>query len=268
MTSVHTQDSLKPSSRSANGAEHAPGPRGEGLHGSHLGKNMASTALAEGIGTFILVLAITATAVPAALDRPIAGSAFDSLAVVLANGLTLAALVTALGQVSGGHFNPAVTIGLAVTRKFPLEYVVPYLVAQLLGGVLAALATWSLYGTPGRSTASLGATHVGSGVSVGTAFLVEALGTFVLVFVVIAVATDDRVPVGPRSIAIGFALAAAVLIAGPLTGAGLNPARALGPMIVAGTLDHWWLFALAPLVGGVLAALLYDRVIRRATSPA
>lgn len=268
MTSVHSQDSLKPSSPPDDRPERVPRPRGEGLHGSHLGQNMASTALAEGIGTFILVLAITATAVPAALGRPIAGGAFDSLAVVLANGLTLAALVTALGQISGGHFNPAVTIGLAVTRKFPFTYVVPYLVAQLLGGILAALVTWSLYGTPGREKASLGATQIGPGVGVGTGLLVETLGTFVLVFVVIAVATDDRVPVGPRSIAIGFALAAAVLIAGPLTGAGLNPARALGPMIVAGKLDHWWLFLLAPLVGGVLAALLYDRVIRRASAPA
>src|SRR3954468_21677376 len=112
------------------------GPKGRrGLYGSELGGNMLRSAAAEAVGTMLLVVAGTSVATAAALGRTIAGGAADSLAVAVAFGLALAALVSALGHVSGAHLNPAVTVGLAVTGKFPGRYVPAYLAAQLLGTV-------------------------------------------------------------------------------------------------------------------------------------
>ena len=130
----------------------------------------------------------------------------------------------------------------------------------MVGATLAALATWAAYGAPAQETAKLAATYPAAGVGVGQALLVEALETFILVFVVVAVATDERVEAAVASFAVGLALAAGIFIAGPLTGGAVNPARALGPMIAAGDLSYVWVYILGPLVGGVAATLLYDRV--------
>jgi MIP family channel proteins len=238
-----------------------------GLYGHRIGANMAAAAAAEAIGTFVLVLAIIATAIPAALGRPLAGGAYNSLAVVLANGLALLVLVAAFGHVSGAHFNPAVTLGLAVTRKFPWSHVPAYLVAQLGGALIAALIAWVLYGTAGRSLALLGATQPTPGVGAGRVFLVEAVVTFVLVLVIMSVATDRRARTGVAATAAGLALAAAVFIAGPLSGGAVNPARALGPMIVAGAFTDVWAYIVAPIVGGIVAAFTYDRLLRKAVMP-
>ena len=238
-----------------------------GLYGSRIGTNMATAATAEAIGTFVLVLAIISTAIAAALGRPLAGSPYNSLAVVLANGLALLVLVAAFGHLSGAHFNPAVTLGLAAARKFPWRYVPAYLVAQLGGALIAALIAWVLYGAPGRSVAQLGATQPGPGVGAGRVFLAEAVVTFVLVLVIMSVATDRRVPTGVAATATGLALAAAVFIAGPLTGGAVNPARALGPMIVAGAFTDVWAYIVAPIVGGIVAAFTYDRLLRKAAMP-
>ncbi len=223
---------------------------------------------AELVGTYLLVLAGTAVAVSAVLNRPIAGPSLNSLAVGLAFGLVLTALVAALGHISGAHFNPAVTLGLACAGKFPWRYVAAYLVAQFAGAILAALTVWGAYGAPARTLAALGATYPVAGVSAGRAFFIEAVITFLLVFVITAVATDKRVPAPVVAPAIGFALGVAVLIGGPISGGAVNPARALGPMIVAGRYTDAWVYLLAPVVGGIIAAVLYDRFISRTSAPA
>lgn len=241
---------------------------GGGLYGSDSAQNMVRSASAELIGTAILVFVGTAVAVGAIIERPTAGATYDSLAVALAFGLTLVALVGALGHVSGAHLNPAVTLALAVTRKFPWPFVPAYLGAQLAGGVLGAIATWLTYGGPARSEASLAATFPAAGVTDLRALVVEALITFVLVLVIMAVATDERVPsTSTASVSVGFALAAAVFIGGPITGGAVNPARALGPMIAAGDLTSFWVYLLGPVVGAVLAALTYDRFLAAAEAP-
>ncbi len=227
----------------------------------------ARAAAAELVGTFFLVYAGTATATAAALDKSIAGTAPDSLAVALAFGLTLTAVVAALGNVSGAHVNAAVTVGLAVTRRFPWRFVPAYLAAQLVGAVLGAGATWITYGSRARSQASLGATLPRAGVSDLRSVAVEALITFLLVFVVIATAGDDRVPFAAAAPAIGFALVAAVLIGGPVTGGAVNPDRALGPMLLSGHLHGFWIYLVGPLLGGVVAAVVYDRFISHTTPP-
>lgn len=235
--------------------------KGDGLYGSSTSAPILGAALAELVGTFILVFGGTAVAVGAILSRPTAGAAYDSLAVALAFGLALAAVAAAVGHVSGGHVNPAVTLGLASTGKFPWKSVPFYLGAQLVGAVLGALGTWLAFGGPGRLEAKLAATYPAQGVGDLQAFLLEVLITFILVFVVVSVATDDRAPAPIAPIAVGFALAVGVLIAGPATGGAVNPVRALGPMLVAGDLTSAWLYILGPIVGGLLAAFLYDRTM-------
>ena len=243
-------------------------PSSGGLYGSRIDdSHMVGAGLAELVGTFILVYGGTAVAVGAILSRPTAGAAYDSLAVALAFGLALAAVVAAIGHVSGAHVNPAVTLGMAATGKFPWRYAPVYVGAQLVGAMLAAVATWITFGGPARGEANLAATYPAQGVGDLQAFVVEVFITFILVFVVMAVATDDRAPAAIAPIAVGFALAVGVFVAGPVTGGAVNPARALGPMIVAGDLTSFWLYVLGPIVGGVLAAFLYDRTMAQTEAP-
>jgi MIP family channel proteins len=273
----HRERPLERGSRSGESPEstaESPGPRRasgsagdrtRGLYGSRIGQNMVASAVAELIGTFILVFTGTAVATAAVLQRSTAGPAFyDSLAVALAFGIALTAIVASVGHVSGAHVNPAVTLGLAVTKKFPWQYVPLYLGAQLLGAALGAIGTWIAFGSPARQVADVAATYPVEGVGDIRAFLVELLITFILVFVVISVATDERAPAGAAPLAVGFALACGVLIAGPVTGGAVNPARALGPMIVAGKFTAAWVYIFGPLIGGVLAAVLYDRLVSEA----
>jgi MIP family channel proteins len=238
------------------------------LHGHQLERNLARAAAAEAAGTFVLVLAITSAAVAAALARPVAGAPYGSLAVPVAGGLALAIAVAGLGHISGAHLNPAVTLGLAASRQFPWAYVPGYVIAQVAGATAAAAVTWGLYGNQARSIAHLGATAPAAGVSAGRVLAAEAVVTFVLVLVVVAVATDTRVPRGIAAIAIGAALAVAIVISGPVSGAGVNPARAIGPMILAGQFSDWWAYLAAPLVGGAIAVALYDKFLRAGNTPA
>jgi len=223
--------------------------------------------VAEAVGTFFLIYTGTATASAGALGKATAGSPPDSLAVALAFGLVLAALVGALGQVSGAHLNGAVTLGLAAAGKFPWRYVPTYLFFQLLGAIAGAGATWLTFGSVARDKANLGATVPSTGVSDGRAFIVEALITFLLVFVVTAVATDKRIPAALAAPSIGFALVAAVLIGGGITGGAVNPDRALGPALMSGTYTSLWLYVVADVLGGIAAALLYVHVVGKATAP-
>jgi len=232
--------------------------------------NLTRAGVAEMVGTFFLIYTGTATAVAATLGKETGGSPPDSLAIALAFGFVLAAMVGALGHISGAHLNPAVTIGLAVIGRFSWRAVPVYAGFQLAGAILGALATWATWATFGnaaRSQAHLGAPAPTDGISNGQAFLVETFITFLLVFVVIAVTSDRRASGAVASVSIGFALVSAVLIGGPSTGGAVNPVRALGPELASGTFTGFWIYLLAPIVGGIAAALVYDRVIGRATTP-
>jgi hypothetical protein len=173
------------------------------LHGHQLDRNLARAVTAEAAGTFVLVLAITSAAVAAALSRPVAGTPYWSLAVPVAGGLALAIAVAGLGHISGTHLNPAVTLGLAASSRFPWPYAPGYVLAQFAGAAAAAAVTWGLYGDQARSIAALGAPAPAAGVAAGRVLAAEAVVTFVLVLVVVAVATDTRVPRGIAAMAIG-----------------------------------------------------------------
>jgi len=237
--------------------------KSDGAYGSSTSDPILPAALAELVGTFILVFGGTAVAVGAILSRPTAGGAYGSLAVALAFGLALAAVVAAIGHVSGAHVNPAVTLGLASIGQFPWKSVPAYLGAQLVGAVLGAVGTWIAFGAPGRAEANLAATYPAQGVGDLQAFVLEILITFILVFVVVSVATDSRAPAAIAPIAVGFALAVGVFIAGPVTGGAVNPVRALGPMLVSGDLTSVWLYILGPIIGGVLGAFVYERTMAK-----
>ena len=238
-----------------------------GTRGLSVENNMARAATAEAVGTFLLVLVGTAVATAATLGKNTAGPAYDSLAIALSFGLVLVAIVAALGQVSGAHVNPAVTIGLAVVGKFPWRYVPAYIIAQIVGSIVAALAIWGAYGQGAYDKAHLGTPTPAHGASDLQVVLVEALIAFLLVFTVMAVATDKRAPAGIAPVSIGFALAAGVLLGGPVSGGAGNPARALGPEIISGTYTAFALYIIGPLLGGIIASVLYARVVGAASTP-
>lgn len=228
-----------------------------------MGASVGRTAVSELIGTFLLVLVGTSVATTSVLDSGTYTAGF----VGLAFGLALAALAAGLGHISGCHVNPAVTVGLAVTGTFPWRFVPAYVGAQLGGAVLASLTVWGSYGDVARDRAALGAAAPGRGVSAWSALLVEVVITFLLVFVVCSVATDERVPKAVAPVAVGFALAAAVYVGVPVTGGAVNPARAFGPFLVSGSFPMPLVYLFGPLLGGVLGALGYDRLVRPAEAP-
>ena len=201
------------------------------------------TEAAEALGTFFLVLAGGAAI--------LAGQ--GALAVSLAFGCAVAVMVYALGHVSGAHFNPAITLGFAATRHFPWRRVPTYLLAQAAGAVAAAFTLRLL---PGPLAAV--ATQVRPGLGLPTAVLVEALASFLLAFVIIAVATDKRVASGAAGLAIGLTVTVNSLWAGPLTGASTNPARSLGPALASGVLANLALYLTVPVVGACLGMAAYE----------
>jgi len=188
----------------------------------------------------------------------------DLVGVALAHGLVLAIMVTALGHISGAHFNPAVTFGFLVTGRMKLAEAARYWAGQLAGGIVAALLLRAVIDDTLVRQAHLGAPALGGGTSVGEGFLIEVILTFLLVLVVFATAVDPR---GAFKIvggfAIGLTIGADILMGGPLTGAAMNPQRAFGPQLVSWYFKNDWIYYIAPLVGGALAALLYDRLYLR-----
>jgi aquaporin Z len=233
---------------------------------------------AELLGTAVLVFFAVGTATLMFGFKLDGGSvAAGVLATALAFGLVLLALVYAIGPISGCHVNPAVTIGFVASRRMSIGEAIGYWVAQFVGGIAGAAALWAVFtGSPayGRKTTGLGTDGWGShsiiGLNQGGAFAAEAILTFLFVLVVLA-ATSHVTSAGFAGLAIGMALAVVHLIGIPLTGTSVNPARSLGPAIIVGgeALDQVWLFIVAPLVGGVLAALVWLALIaERPTPPA
>ncbi len=228
--------------------------------------NLILACTAEAIGTFMLVLVGTAVAIAAALGKNTAGPAYDSLAVALSFGLVLVAIVSSIGQISGAHVNPAVSFGLAIAGKFPWRNIPAYWAAQMAGAIVASLIVWAAYGHGAYFNAHLGAPSPAHGANMMQVLLVEAIIAFILVFTVISTTTDPRVPQGTAALAIGFSLAAGVLLGGPVSGGAGNPARALGPMIVAGIFPAWFFYTVGPLFGAAVAALAF-RVVGKASTP-
>jgi MIP family channel proteins len=191
----------------------------------------------------------------------------DIVAVALANGLAIAIMVTNLGHVSGGHFNPAITLGVLVTKRIAPLLAVAYWVAQLLGAVVAALALRFLFHMPALLGAVPAVKH-GPGFGDGRAVVLEMVMTGFLVWAVFATAVDPRGAFKSiAGLAIGLSITMGVFVGGPFTGAAMNPARAFGPMLAASRWSDWWVYWAGPLAGGLIASLVYEYLYLRPLRP-
>src|SRR5580658_775646 len=232
---------------------------------------MARKLGAEFLGTAVLVYFAVGVAT-LTFGFKTAGSSFAAgvVATALAFGLTLLALAYVLGPISGCHVNPAVTLGALLAGRISLRDAAGYWVAQFIGGFLGALALWGVFSTSPlyhRTTTGLGTDGWGSAsfihVGAGGAFIAEAVLTALFVFVILGVTSKTANP-STAGLVIGLTLTAVHLIGIPITGTSVNPARSLGPALIIGhtALSQVWLFILAPLVGGALAALLYRFLVQ------
>lgn len=226
---------------------------------------LSKRLVAELFGTFWLVFGGCGSAVLAA-GFPDVGIGFAGVA--LAFGLTVLTMAFAIGHISGCHLNPAVTLGLWAGGRFPVKDVVPYIVVQVIGAIIAAFILWQIAsGAPGfaMGPTSLAVNGFGpqspGGYSMGAGMTIEIVLTFGFLVVIMG-ATDKRAPAGFAPIAIGLALTLIHLIAIPVTNTSVNPARSTGPALLVGglALQQLWLFWLAPIVGGVLGGFAYRAV--------
>jgi aquaporin Z len=240
-------------------------------HGPLADRGHIKKYVAELIGTFLLVFIGTSAVV--AFGGPFANGVptIGYVGIALAFGLTLVVLAYTLGPVSGGHFNPAVTIGLVAARRHPVRDLLPYIVSQIVGAIIASGLLYLIAsGKPGWTIASgLGQNSFGT-LAVASALAAEAVFTFVLVFVVLSVTEKSYPYTAFGGLAIGVALLAIHLADIGWSGSSVNPARSIGPaLFVGGTaLSQLWVYIVAPIVGGLIAAGVYTAVRFTQNSPA
>ncbi|MBI2935641.1 MAG: MIP family channel protein [Chloroflexi bacterium] len=179
-------------------------------------------------------------------------------AIALAHGLTIAVAVAVTAKISGGHINPAVTFGAFVAGRIGLRRAASFIVAQVAGGIIGVLLI--KVAVPSALQGNLGAHALGGDVNAGMGLIVEVVLTFLLVFTVFATAIDPRGFGNLAPVAIGLAVLVGHFIGVPLTGASMNPARSFGPALIAGEWANHWVYWAGPLIGGALAALVYEWV--------
>lgn len=213
--------------------------------------------LAEAIGTFALVFAGTG----AIVVNAVSGGAVTHVGVALTFGLVVMAVIYAIGEVSGAHINPAVTLGFFVAGRFPGRRIIPYLVSQLVGAIGASLTLRLLF----PAEASLGATMPAG--SPMQSFVFEFILTFFLMFVILGVAVGAKEQGMMAGVAIGATVGLDALFAGPISGASMNPFRSLAPALVAGELTHLWIYLTAPVLGAFVAVVAYLGVYGASTKP-
>jgi glycerol uptake facilitator protein len=233
--------------------------------------SLPQRAVAEVLGTALLVLvgpgSVVATLVLAGKATPAVTGA-DLLGISFAFGLIITAVVYALGKVSGAHINPAVTFGLAVTKRFPWREVPTYWVAQTIGAVLGAFAIWAVFAHTGIKL-GMGMTSFNESTTAwGSAVFAEGIGTAMLMFAILGI-VDKRSPGDLAGLVIGGVVVAIIMVVGPITGASLNPARAFGPELISaigGGATHWNqlipVYILPGLIGSGVAAVAYDFLAR------
>ena len=198
---------------------------------------------AEFVGTFALVFCGTCAIV---IDQ-VSGGGVSHLGVSLTFGIIVAGMIYSVGDISGAHLNPAVTLGFSLLGKFPYKDIVPYVVSQIAGAILASVVVHTMF--PGNEF--LGAT-IPSGIAMQS-FILEIILTFILMFVIIRVATGSKETGIMAGIAIGGIVAMEAAFAGPICGASMNPARSLAPALISGHIEFLWVYLTAPFAGAILA---------------
>ncbi len=241
--------------------------------------SLTNRSIAEGVGTLLLVYfgagAAAITLMIAHGTEPATsfnigigqlGGLGDWFAIGMTFGIVIAAVIYALGRVSGAHINPAVTIALWATKRFPAGEAVAYIIAQCIGAAIGSLLFFFTIGMDAVTIGGLGATAPFPGIGYGQAILVEIIATFVLMLVIMGVAVDKRDPPGFAGLIIGLTVAGMITMAGNISGASLNPARTFGPYVMdflSGGPNLWIYFPIyliGPVIGAVLAAVFYDRI--------
>jgi MIP family channel proteins len=223
----------------------------------------AAALVAEAVGTFLFFFVGAGSIVLGDYLAGKGGTGPGLLGVALAHGLALAVLVSSLGAVSGGHFNPAVTLAIWIMGKIPPARAALYVFTQLVGALAAGLALKLVFADSWQAS-NIGTPALGAGITPALGIGIEAVLTALLVLAVLGTAVDPR---GPKigGLAIGLAVAADILVGGPLTGAAMNPARWFGPAAAAGAYADWYVWWIGPLIGAAAAALLYRSTLAEAT---
>ncbi len=223
--------------------------------------------IAEFIGPFALVF-IGAGAILTAITQGWAGTTGGFLVMVaLAHGLAIGLMVAAAGHISGGHYNPAVTVAMFIGGKIGLVKSVAYISVQLLGAAVAALILKQIFDDSVADlrsaipTVNYAADQDGVIIGRANAFILEVIATFFLVYVIHGVAVDSRGAHAIAPLAIGLTITMDILMAGPLTGAAMNPARHFGPALVEGEWKDAWLYWAAPILGGGLASVVHNYIL-------
>jgi aquaporin Z len=191
----------------------------------------------------------------------------DLVAIALAHGLAIGLMVAAAGHISGGVYNPALTVGLFLAKKLTAVQSVTYIVAQLAGAVVAALCLKAIFPSLLTNPVKLGVPAVGPGFSTGAALFAEILMTFFLMFVVYGTAVDERGPRAIASLAIGLTITMDIFMGGGVSGAAMNPSRQFGVALVGGYWSNWWIYWIGPIVGALIAAALYAYVLQVQGAP-
>ncbi len=218
---------------------------------------MAIAAWRKGVAEFIGAFTLVFIGAGAILST----GGTDLLLVALAHGVAIGVMASALAHISGGHFNPAVTLGALAGRQISLRLAIVYWISQLLGATFAAIALLGVFSPPEYQNTHLGTPSLGPTVGIGTAILVEAVLTFFLAFVVYGTGIDPKGSFNAvGGMAIGLTIAIDIMMGGPLTGAAMNPARWFGPAIVTWFFDNWYVYWVGPLIGAVVAGLVYANV--------
>lgn len=216
-------------------------------------------ALLELIGTFMFVFLGAGAAIALHIVAP---SSPQLLAIAVANGLALGIAVTYTMNISGGHINPAVTIGMLVTKRIIPKDAAVYIVAQLAGAIIAGSLLLLLMPYAAGSAVNYGAPSIASSITIIQAIAIESVLTFFLVFTIFGAIVDQRAPKLGGFI-VSAVIIADVLLGGPLTGAAMNPARAMGPMIASMNFSNWYVYWIGPIIGAIVAALIYEYCIMR-----
>jgi glycerol uptake facilitator protein len=242
---------------------------------------LSTRCIAECIGTLLLVYfgagaaaitlmlaAGTKTATSFNIGIGALGGLADWLAIGMAFAIVIAAVIYALGRISGAHINPAVTIALFATKRFPANETVAYVIAQCIGAALGSLLFLASAGMTAVTIGGMGATAPFPGIGYGQAMLAEAIGTFVLMLVIMGVAVDKRAPQGFAGLVIGLTVGGIIITLGNISGGSLNPARTFGPYLIDSVFGgaNLWIFMplyiVGPVIGAIAAALFYDWTIR------
>ena len=227
---------------------------------------ISAPLVAETVGTFLFFFVGAGSVVLNDYLSINGGSGPGLLGVALAHGFVLAVLVSAFGAISGAHFNPVVTLAMVLIGRMRVATAITYVGAQAVGAVLAGFSLRTIFPTEAWQPSSIGTPALGPGISPGTGIAIEAILTALLVFVVLGTAVDRRAPM-IGGLAIGLAVAADLLVGGPLTGGAMNPARWLGPAVAAGAFDNWYVWWIGPAIGAAAAALVYRGVLAEPAEP-